>query len=96
MTDDRERLEDRIRAMPLGRLMRIRLDPLIRTADGGDTPLLTMAVSHVERALIEAALERTGGHKGATAELLGIHRNTLRQKILDHGLGAPGRRRARR
>ena len=96
MTKDQERLEDRIRAMPLGRLMRIRLDPLIRTADGSDTPLLTMAVTHVERALIEAALERTGGRKGATAELLGIHRNTLRQKIRDHGLDTPRRRRKRR
>jgi len=96
MTDDSERLEEQIRAMPLGRLMRIRLDPLIRTADGGDTPLLTMAVTHVERALIESALERTGGRMGATAELLGIHRNTLRQKIRDHALRPPRRRGTRR
>jgi len=96
MTEDRERLKEQIRAMPLGRLMRIRLDPLIRTADGGDTPLLTMAITHVERALIEAALERTEGRRGATPELLGIHRNTLRQKIRDHGLRAPRRRGTRR
>ena len=93
---DRELLEAQIQAMPLGRLMRIRLDPLIRTADGGDTRLLAMAVTHVERALIEAALERTGGRMGATAELLGIHRNTLRQKIRDHGLRATRRRGTRR
>jgi DNA-binding protein Fis len=96
MTDDREHLKEQIRAMPLGRLMRIRLDPLIRTADGGDTPLLAMAISHVERALIEAALERTEGHMSATAEILGIHRNTLRQKIRDHRLRAPRRRGVRR
>jgi DNA-binding NtrC family response regulator len=92
MSEDRERLKEQIRAMPLGRLMRIRLDPLIRTAVGSDTPLLTMAVTHVERALIEAALERTGGHMGATAELLGIHRNTLRQKIRSYGLRGTRRR----
>ena len=91
MTDDRERIEDRIRAMPLGKLLRIRLDPLIRTAAGGATPLLTMAVTHVERALIEAALERTKGCRSAAAELLGIHRNTLRQKIQLYGLRPPQR-----
>ena len=86
MTDETERVEAAIRAMPLGRLLRLRLDPLIRTAEGGDTPLLNMAVAHVERALIEAGLEHTGGNLGATANLLGIHRNTLRQKMRDHGL----------
>lgn len=96
MSTERDELVAQIQAMPLGRLMRIRLDPLIRTADGGATPLLTMAVSHVERALIEAALERTEGGLGAAAELLGIHRNTLRQKIHDHGLRAPRRRGTRR
>jgi len=96
MSSESEELEERIRAIPMERLMRIRLDPLIRTADGSDTPLLAMAVTHVERALIKAGLERTGGRVGATAELLGIHRNTLRQKIRDHGLRAPRRRGTRR
>jgi len=96
MTDETDRVETAIRAMPLGRLMRLRLDPLIQTAEGGDTPLLNMAVAHVERALIEAGLERTGGHLGAAANLLGIHRNTLRQKMRDHGLRSRRRGRARR
>ncbi len=96
MTDETKRVEAAIRAMPLGRLMRLRLDPLIQTAEGSDTPLLNMAVAHVERALIEAGLERTSGHLGAAANLLGIHRNTLRQKMRDHGLRAPRKGRAKR
>ena len=96
MSSDSEDLKERIRTIPLERLMRIRLDPLIQTARGGGTPLLAMAVAHVERALIKAGLEHTGGRAGATAELLGIHRNTLRQKMRDLGLRTPRRRGTRR
>jgi DNA-binding protein Fis len=35
----------------------------------------------VERPLISAVLESTGGNQSRAAEILGIHRNTLRTKI---------------
>lgn len=57
------------------------------------------ALDAAERALIEAALERSGGHRQAAARLLGIGRNTLTRKIgnleLGPGTRSPGRDRRR-
>jgi DNA-binding protein Fis len=36
--------------------------------------------------MIRHALEQTAGHQGRAAELLGLHRNTLRKKIRRLGL----------
>lgn len=41
------------------------------------------AIEPVERAVIERALEECGGNQSQAAELLGLHRNTLRAKIRD-------------
>jgi DNA-binding NtrC family response regulator len=45
------------------------------------------AIEPVERALIRRALAETGGNQSLAAELLGVHRNTLRNKIRQYGLG---------
>ncbi len=42
-----------------------------------------------ERELIEEALAATGGHRSQTAELLGISRKVLWEKMRDHGVEAP-------
>jgi DNA-binding NtrC family response regulator len=42
----------------------------------------------LERDHIRRALALTGGHLGRAADLLGIHRNTLRRKLRDWGLRA--------
>jgi DNA-binding NtrC family response regulator len=57
--------------------------------------LLEEAVEILERRMIQAALERTGGKQTAASKLLGIHRNTLQRKIVEYELGT-GRPRARR
>jgi transcriptional regulator with GAF, ATPase, and Fis domain len=44
----------------------------------------------MERAHILAALERNDWNQGQTARALGIHRNTLRNKIHEYGLKRPG------
>ena len=44
-------------------------------------------IGHVERPLIELVLERTAGNQIKAAAMLGLNRNTLRKKMLEHGLG---------
>ena len=46
-------------------------------------------VQSVEKPLIEDALARTGGNQVAAARLLGINRNTLRDKIRRLGIEVP-------
>ena len=43
--------------------------------------LHTLVMEGVERVLIEKALEHTGGNKRKAAQVLGINRNTLSNKI---------------
>ena len=63
----------------------IRLECLpIALLDGGSSPEETSALGNlhdVERAMIQAALARHGGHRGAAARDLGIHKTTLWRKL---------------
>jgi len=51
---------------------------------GGEGPLVTLR--EAERRQIAYALAHTNGNRTRAAELLGIHRNTLRTKMREHGL----------
>ncbi len=53
----------------------------------GGRDRLRLATEAVERGLIRRALQETGGNHSAAAERLGIHRNTLRHRIRELGLG---------
>jgi two-component system nitrogen regulation response regulator GlnG len=57
-----------------------------RAAMTGNVPLLDEALPKFERALIGAALKHTQGHRREAAELLGWGRNTLTQKMQEHGM----------
>lgn len=48
--------------------------------------LYDIIIPLVERPLIRAALEATGGHRIKAAELLGINRNTLRKRMNELGI----------
>jgi Fis family transcriptional regulator, factor for inversion stimulation protein len=57
--------------------------------DMGTTPpdnLYQVIIAEVERPLIQAVLEHTGGNQSRAAEMLGITRTTLRNRIQRYGL----------
>lgn len=47
---------------------------------------LSLHLEQVERALLERAIEQTGGDRPAISRLLGLERNTLRYKLNKYGL----------
>jgi len=51
-----------------------------------DCAIYKTAIEAVERPLIEKALERTFGNQVKAAKILGIHRNTLKTKIVKFGI----------
>lgn len=54
--------------------------------NGDDVSIYSKALAWVEKPLIEEALFKCGGNASKAAELLGIHRNTLRTKIKTLGI----------
>jgi two-component system nitrogen regulation response regulator GlnG len=55
-------------------------------AHGQGQGVLRQIVRQVERMVIVAALDGTGGNQVQAARLLGINRNTLAVKVIDHDL----------
>ena len=45
-----------------------------------------MVVNAVERPMLEVVMDRAEGNQSKAAEWLGINRNTLRRKLLEHKL----------
>ena len=71
----------------LDELVRRKLrDALPAEAEALPKDLHAMALSWVERPLLEFVLEKTGGNQLRAAEILGINRNTLRKKITTLGV----------
>lgn len=50
------------------------------------TGLYDMLVHAIEKPLLEDVLKRTDGNQSKAAQWLGLNRNTLRKKMLEHGL----------
>jgi Fis family transcriptional regulator len=47
-----------------------------------------MIVAAVEKPMLEVVMVQAEGNQSRAAECLGINRNTLRRKLLDHGLAS--------
>ncbi|MFW5732199.1 MAG: sigma-54-dependent transcriptional regulator [Planctomycetota bacterium] len=60
---------------------------IIELAGAGEDGLHEAVITPMERVLIRHALEVCDGQQGRAADLLGLHRNTLRKKIRRLGLG---------
>lgn len=74
------------------------IDPCIRAAldaylrDLGDIEpkdLHAMFLAAMERPLLDAVMQRVDGNQSRAAQWLGIHRNTLRRKLVELGLEPP-------
>ena len=78
MSNDTPNLQDSVRES-----MRVYFNDL----DGTDpTNLHDMLVKAVEKPLLEMVMERAQNNQSRAAEWLGLNRNTLRKKLLEHGL----------
>jgi two-component system response regulator HydG len=59
-----------------------------RPGEGGYPPTLSLA--EVEASHVRRVLAAEDGHMGRSAEVLGIHRNTLTRKVQEYGIQLPG------
>jgi Fis family transcriptional regulator, factor for inversion stimulation protein len=50
------------------------------------TGIYDMVVSAAERPMLEVIMTRTDGNQSLAAQMLGINRNTLRKKLVEHGM----------
>ena len=55
---------------------------------GGETPehMYNMLVLAVEKPLLEVVMSQAGNNQSRAADWLGLNRNTLRKKLLEHKL----------
>lgn len=71
----------------LGEAVRNALEAYFRDLDGASPHgLQQMVLGAVERPLLEVVLRHAQGNQRLAAQWLGINRNTLRRKLVEHGL----------
>ncbi|HEX6560055.1 MAG TPA: sigma 54-interacting transcriptional regulator, partial [Longimicrobiales bacterium] len=56
------------------------------TAEAAEPPVAFVTLSELERRHIQKVLAASGGQMNVAAEILGIHRNTLRRKLAEYGI----------
>ena len=67
--------------------IRANLETYFRDLDGTEPAgLYDMVLQAVEKPLLEAVMQRAGQNQSRAAEWLGLNRNTLRKKLLEHQL----------
>ncbi len=57
---------------------------------GGETPhaIYDLILAAAEKPMLEVVMAHAEGNQSRAAQWLGINRNTLRRKLLDHGLSS--------
>ena len=63
------------------------LEKFFRDLDGQAAhDVYDMVILTVEKPLLEVVLEQAAGNQSVAADILGINRNTLRKKLVQHGV----------
>lgn len=72
----------------MARYVRFALTEYFKDLDGEDPVcgLYDMVMNCVEKPLVEMVMMQVGGNQSRAAEMLGINRNTLRKKMVMHGI----------
>jgi Fis family transcriptional regulator len=72
--------------------MRASVEQHLRELRGAEPrDLHQLFIAAAERPLLEAVLRHAGGNQSKAAEWLGINRNTLRRKLIEHRIQQTGR-----
>lgn len=59
--------------------------------DSEPTDLYQRILDQMEQPLLELTLKQCGGNQSRTAKMLGINRNTLKKKIVQHDIKSGGK-----
>jgi Fis family transcriptional regulator len=72
----------------IARYVRKAVNEYFKDLDGEEPScsIFEMVMSCVEKPLIETVMHHADGNQTRAADLLGINRNTLRKKIIEHGI----------
>ena len=71
----------------IGRSVERSLDEYFHRLDGESASgVYDMVIGHVERALLKSIMQRTNGNQTQAADMLGVNRNTLRNKLAKYDL----------
>ncbi|MFM2054663.1 MAG: hypothetical protein RL456_2700 [Pseudomonadota bacterium] len=74
-------------ATPIDHSIRETLETYFRDLDGTEPhALYDMVLKAVERPLLDLVMNKADGNQSRAAEWLGINRNTLRRKLVEHRL----------
>ncbi|PXW96950.1 DNA-binding protein Fis [Sphaerotilus hippei] len=72
---------------PIDASIRENLETYFRDLHGTDpNALYDMVIKAVERPLLDVVMQKAEGNQSRAAEWLGINRNTLRRKLVEHKL----------
>jgi Fis family transcriptional regulator, factor for inversion stimulation protein len=63
------------------------LEKYFKDIDGEEvTGVYDMVISAAERPMLEVVMQRAEQNQSLAAQILGINRNTLRKKLIEHGM----------
>ena len=78
-----------MKPMPVADCVRHNLESYLRSLKGNSpSGMYDMLVATVEKPLLEVVMQHTGNNQSLAAQWLGLNRNTLRKKLLQHQITA--------